>query len=134
MPKTLEQSVRLPAPPDELFDAYLDPERHAAITGQPVTVSPEPGAPFSAFGGLLTGKILAVRPGRMIAQTWRSVKWGQDDLDSILVLTFSPDSGGGRIDLVHVNVADQDYEGVRAGWEKYYWAPWRDHLKERAGS
>jgi len=34
MPKTIQQTVRLPASPDDLFDAYLDPARHAAITGQ----------------------------------------------------------------------------------------------------
>ena len=34
----------------------------------------------------------------------------------------------GQIDLVHVNVADHDFEDVSKGWEKYYWAPWRKFL------
>ena len=33
MPKTIQQTVRFPAPPEELFDSYLDPARHAAMTG-----------------------------------------------------------------------------------------------------
>ncbi len=45
-----------------------------------------------------------------------------------------PEGKAGRIELVHVNVADHDLEGVNEGWEKYYWKPWREYLlrKEKA--
>ena len=128
MPKMIQQSVRLAAPPDDLFDTYLDPARHAAITGQPVTISASPGALFRAFGGQLSGRIVAVIPKRLIVQTWRSQQWTKEDPDSILVLAFSGDRGYGQIDLVHVHVADHDFEGVTEGWEKYYWGPWRRFL------
>ena len=36
----------------------------------------------------------------------------------------------GRIDLMHVNVADHDVEGVSEGWKKYYWDPWRAYLSK----
>jgi hypothetical protein len=45
-----------------------------------------------------------------------------------LILTFWPQGYGGRIELVHVNVADGDFAGVSQGWEKYYWSPWRQYL------
>jgi hypothetical protein len=48
------------------------------------------------------------------------------------MLTFWPDTGGARIDLMHVNVADHDFEGVREGWKKYYWDPWRAWLEKKA--
>jgi activator of HSP90 ATPase len=128
MPKTIQQSVRLPASPDDLFDSWLDPARHAAITGQPVTISAKPGGEFRAFDGQLSGRIVAVIPKRLIVQTWRSQKWTKQDPDSILVLTFSGDRGYGQIDLVHVNVADHDFQGVTEGWEKFYWGPWRRFL------
>ncbi|MBI1815621.1 MAG: SRPBCC domain-containing protein [Deltaproteobacteria bacterium] len=131
MPKTIQQTVQLSAPAGDLYDAYLDPERHAAITGAPVTIAAEPGAPFRAFNGMLSGRMLHTLPQRLIVQTWRSSQWREDDVDSILVLTFSPDGAGGRIDLVHVNVADHDYDGVKHGWEKYYWTPWRAYLDRR---
>ena len=35
----------------------------------------------------------------------------------------SPEGDEGRIDLIHLDVPDQDYEGVFQGWEKYYWTP-----------
>ena len=131
MPKTIQQTVVLPAPADKLFDMYLDPKQHAAITGGEVVVSPEPGSEFKAFNGVLSGRMLAVVPNRMVVQTWRSSNWRAGDLDSILVLTFFDDPAGGRIELVHVNVADHDYDGVNEGWEKFYWTPWRRYIEGR---
>ena len=131
MLKTVQQMVVLPASPDRLFDMYLDPKQHAAITGADVLISSQPGAEFRAFNGVLSGRILAVTPKRMIVQTWRSGHWRADDLDSILILTFHEDGAGGRIELVHVNVPDHDYDGVNEGWEEFYWMPWRRYLEAR---
>lgn len=131
MPKTIQQTVVLPAPPDRLFDMYLDLKEHAAITGAEVMISRQSGSEFRAFNGVLSGRILTVVPKRMVVQTWRSNHWRADDLDSILVLTFYDDPAGGRIELIHVNVADHDYDGVSEGWEKFYWTPWRRYLEGR---
>jgi uncharacterized protein YndB with AHSA1/START domain len=128
MPRTIQLAASLAAPPDRLFDMYLDPVEHAAITGSPVTISPRPGAPFRAFNDVLTGMILQVVPKRLIVQAWRSSSWDATDLDSTLILTFLPEKDGGRIELVHVNVADADFAGVSHGWEKFYWSPWRAYL------
>jgi activator of HSP90 ATPase len=131
MPKTIQQRVTLPASAAELYRMYLSPRRHSAITGAPVTIGARPGSAFRAFGGALSGRVLYTRPGRMIAQTWRSTNFGRTDIDSILVLTFWPQGRSGRIELVHVNVADRDVAGVRKGWKKYYWTPWRAYLRRR---
>lgn len=131
MPKTIQQTVSLPAPAAELYRMYLSPSAHAAITGAPVTIGARPGARFRAFGGALSGRMLHTRPGRMIVQTWRSSHFGPDDPDSILVLTFSGRGARGRIQMVHAHVADRDARGVRQGWPTYYWRPWRAYLASR---
>lgn len=128
MARTIQIAASLPAPPERLFDMYLDPMAHAAFTGMSVVVSPVPGSPFSAFGGVISGTILQVIPKRLIVQAWRSPYWGPTDLDSTLVLTFLPENDGGRIELTQVNVVDVDFAGVSQGWEKYYWTPWRKYL------
>ena len=134
MPKTIQQSVTLPAPASDLYRMYLDPHRHAAITGAPVKISARPGTAFQAFNGALSGRMLYTRPGRMIVQTWRSTGFGAKDIDSTLILTFWPRRKSGRIQLVHVNVADRDVRGVTEGWKRYYWRPWRAPLtKKRRG-
>jgi len=130
MPRTIQIAVQLPESPDRLYDMYLDPVLHAAFTGAPVTIAPNSGAEFRAFEGALSGRILHLVPKRLIVQSWRANHWSLEDLDSTLVLTFWPDEGGGRIELVHVNVADHDFAGVSEGWEKYYWTPWRKYLEK----
>ena len=134
MSKTIQLAAALPASPDRLFDMYLDPKEHAAFTGSPVTISATPGSAFRAFNGVLTGTILQVVPKRLIVQSWRSPHWTESDLDSTLILTFMPDAGGGRIDLVHVNIVDNDFAGVSHGWEKFYWTPWREYLEKKSNT
>jgi len=131
-PRTLQIATVLPAPPGKLFEMYLDPKIHEAITGAPVTIAAKSGAQFEAFDGALTGTILQVKPKKLIVQSWRSSGWSGRALDSTLVLTFWPEGENGRIELVQVNVADADFAGVTQGWEMYYWAPWRDYLKKRS--
>lgn len=123
MRNVIRQSVVLPAFAETLFDMYLDPLVHAAITGNPVRIGRETGAEFLAFNGALSGTILATVRPRLIVQSWRSTSFKGDDPDSTLILSFSTEGVGGRIDLVHLDVPDHDYEGVAKGREKYYWTP-----------
>jgi len=132
MPRTIQMAAYLPAPPERLFDAYLDPGIHSAFTGSPVTIAPKAGAEFRAFDGALSGCILHLLPKRLIVQSWRASHWSPEDLDSTLILTFWPDREGTRIELVQVNVADHDFAGVSQGWGKYYWTPWREYLEKPA--
>jgi activator of HSP90 ATPase len=128
MPKNLEQAANFAATPDRLFDMYLDSRSHSAFTGAAAVVESRAGTHFSAFDGMLSGTILHVEPKRLIVQTWRSKNWPADAIDSVLVLTFWPQPGGARIELVQVNIADEDFADVSRGWEKYYWTPWRAYL------
>ena len=77
----ISQSVVLPAPAESLFAMYTDPAQHAAITGAPVAISVEPGSPFQAFNGALTGATLQIIPQRLVIQSWRSTKFKDGDPD-----------------------------------------------------
>jgi activator of HSP90 ATPase len=128
------QSVKLQTRPEDLYRTYLDSAKHTAMTGMPAKINEKAGAKWSAFGGAISGRNLMLVPEKMIVQAWRSRYFKKTDPDSILVLTFSrtPD-GAARIDLVHVNVAEQDHAGVTNGWTKYYWDPWRAYIKKLKG-
>ena len=132
MPRNILTAASLPASPDKLFDMYLDAALHSAFTGFPVTIEPRAGGGFRAFDGMLSGTILHVEPKRLIVQTWRSANWPATAMDSVLTLSFWPEKDRARIELVHINVADEDFAGVSHGWEKYYWTPWRAYLTNNA--
>ena len=131
MLKIVKQSVTLPASAKQLYAMYLDPKAHAAITGGKVVIGSRPGSNFSAFGGALRGRMLQTIPGRLIVQSWRSSAFRKNDVDSTLTMRFTPKGRNGRVDLVHVNVPDHDYNGVNKGWKNHYWKPWRKYLARR---
>jgi activator of HSP90 ATPase len=130
MSRVLQQSVTFNVPAARLFSIYMDARQHAAATGAPVVVSRKSGSRFSAFGGEVAGRTLAVVPGRLIVQAWRGRRWPKTDADSVLILTFTDTSRGGRVDLVHANVPAHDYAGVKTGWTRYYWQPWKAYLRK----
>jgi len=134
MAKTLQQSARFSVPPDLLFDTYLDSKKHSAATSSKASVSRKAGGRFSAFHGMLQGRNLAIVPKRMVVQAWRSSDWKPTELDSVLILTFSQAPGGGQIELVHANIPTHAYPGIRRGWPKYYWKPWKAYLRKLAGT
>jgi len=131
MRSIIKQSVVLPSTAGALHAMYLDPAIHGAFTGAPVTIGTTPGAPFRAFEDRLSGTMLAVVAPTLIVQSWRSVHFADSDPDSTVILSFVPAGEAARIDLVHLDVPDQDYQGVMEGWEKFYWTPWRDYLTKR---
>ena len=128
MRNVIRQSVVLSASAEKLFEMYMNPSTHQAITGAAVDIGDKRGSEFKAFDGALTGTILEVIRPRLIIKSWRSVNFMVEDPDSTLILSFTSEGGEGRIDLVHLDVPDQDYDGVNQGWEKYYWTPWRKYL------
>jgi len=132
MRSTIVKTVVLPASAAELYDMYLDADVHGDFTGSPAKISAEAGSAFEAFGGLLTGATLqAIRP-RLIVQSWRSVNFEKDAPDSTLIISFTDEEqDAGRIDLVHIDVPENDYQGVSGGWESRYFEPWLTYLQNR---
>jgi hypothetical protein len=63
--------------------------------------------------------------------TWfQETHWRKDDW-SILVLNFSGVAGGAQVDLVQIGVPAYDQKGVRKGWPKYYWRPWKKDISQK---
>ena len=134
MRSVIQQSVVLPARAEALFEMYLDRATHAAFTGYPVEIGSGAGAPFHAFNKQISGQILAVVRPQLVVQSWRSVKFHDNDPDSTLILSFTSEltnAQHGRIDLVHVDVPEHDFHDVTEGWQKHYWTPWRTFLESR---
>lgn len=130
MTPIIQQSVRFRTTPQALFDLYMDSKKHIVSTGASARISRKVRGKFSAFGKMLEGKVLHVVPGKQIVQLWRATNWRKEDW-SILVLNFSRVAGGAQIDLVHLGVPPYDHKGVRKGWPKYYWRPWKKYLSQK---
>lgn len=128
MTKTIVQTASFAAKPEKLYSLYAEEKKHSAATGGQAIVSAKAGSAFSAFDGTLLGKTLGAIPGRLFVQTWRGDDWSADEEDSILTLVFDKGPGLGRVSMVHANIPERHYEGIKTGWTTYYWAPWRRYL------
>ena len=133
MRSIIYKSVVLSAPVEKLFEMYMDPDLHGTFTGAPVKIAEHRGSQFRAFDGKLEGTILQVIRPKLIVQSWRSFHFKDGDPDSMLILSFTAEGEGdhGRIDLVHLDVPDYEYDAVNQGWEFYYFVPWRAYLANR---
>ena len=127
MTPTISQRVKFSASPEVLFEMYLDSKKHSASTGAPAKLSRKVGGAWSAHGGAIGGKNLQIISGKQIVQEWRAGFWKKDEL-SVLIMTFKKAPGGAFAEIVHVGVPQHDQKGVRNGWPKYYWKPWKKYL------
>jgi activator of HSP90 ATPase len=130
--RVVRHSIFLPATPARVYFTYLDPVEHAAFTGGgEVTIAPLVGAQFSAFGGRITGRIIALTPDRQIVQTWRSFEWRPEDPDSILLLTLQPESAGTRLELLQAPAPEHLHDTLQENWPMRYLDPWRAALEDK---
>lgn len=57
MTPTIQQSASFKATPAELYRLFMDSAKHTAATGAPAKISRKVGGRWSAFGGMISGKI-----------------------------------------------------------------------------
>lgn len=128
MNKAIQQTIHFKGvTASELFHLYIDPEKHSALHGGARTyISGIEGDKFSLLNGNLTGRNLQIIPDRMIVQSWRGNVWKEQDLDSILVMTFLNTPGGSTIEMVHCCTPPQ----FKELWDEVYWKPIRKYLKK----
>lgn len=132
MAKTICQSVVFKnTSPQTLYAIYMDSKKHSKATGGMAKIPSKPGSSYSAWDGYITGKTLQLIKGKMIVQSWRSSDFKSNDLDSTLILWFEKKGNDALLNMVHANVPDHQYAGVKEGWDDFYWKPWRKYMSKQ---
>ncbi len=126
----ITQTYVIYAPPEEVWRALTDPELIEVWSSAPATFLPEAGADYSLWGGDVGGTVQEAVPSERLVQTWKPKDWTIED--SIVTFVLSPEDGGTRVDLVHENVQDWDFEGTTEGWDIYYLGPIKKMLEARS--
>jgi uncharacterized protein YndB with AHSA1/START domain len=136
MPHRFTLSTTLPAAPQTVYDCWLDSAGHSAMTGGAATASDRIGGAFTAWDGYISGRNLALEPGRRIVQSWRTTRFAAADPDSIVTLTLAPVAGGVALTLEHADVPDGDaHKGYEnGGWADHYFTPMRAYFAGQAGA
>lgn len=132
MAKTILQTVIFRnTAPEMLYDIYMDSKKHSKACGGEAKISSKIGSSFTAWDGYITGKTFQLVKGKMIVQSWRSGDFKANDLDSTFILQFEKKGKDALVHMVHANVPQQAYAGIKTGWDDFYWKPWKKYLSEK---
>lgn len=105
--------------PEEVFIALTNPATLQLWTGDPATMSTEPGSEFSLWEGSIEGKNIAFETGKKIVQQWY---FGEQEEASIVTILLHPHKQGTSAELRHTNIPDEAYQEIVEGWNDVYFA------------
>jgi activator of HSP90 ATPase len=122
VPVEFEVSDTIPAKPEVIYNAWLNSDEHAGMTGSPATVGSQVGDAFEAWGGYITGQNLELEPATRILQSWRTSEFEASDEDSVLEILLAASGGGTEITIRHSNLPDHGMQ-YQQGWIDSYFDP-----------
>ena len=129
--KTIKQKVLIPARPVEIYDAFLNEQKHSAFTGAKATCDRRVGGKFTAWDGYISGTNVKLENGRHIIQEWKTTEWPKGYKPSMLEFTFIPKKNGTEVTMVQTNVPAIQAENYKKGWFDYYWTPLKKYFKNK---
>ncbi len=127
MSASIVQEIQFEARPEQLYGALLDGAEFTRATGAPAEIDGRAGGAVSAFGGMITGRLIELVPGRRIVQAWRVGAW-PDGVWSLVRVDLEPAGAGTRLTLEHSAWPEGAGEHLAAGWHANYWQPLRKHF------
>ncbi len=126
---TIEQKVFFKdASPEDVYDALLNPKKHAEFTGSPATTSAKTGETFTAWDGYITGKNIELVKAKKIVQEWTTTEWPEGYSASRLEFTLTAKNGGTELRMVHSKVPAEQVADYTSGWQSAYWDPLKEYL------
>jgi uncharacterized protein YndB with AHSA1/START domain len=125
---TIRQTVLLDASPVEVYEAYVDPKKHSAFTGQSATGTAKAGSKFTAGDGYIKGRYLELVKGKKIVHEWTTTEWPEGYPVSIMELTMKAKGKKTELKMVHSKVPEDQVEYYAEGWEEFYWEPLKKYL------
>ena len=127
----IKQIEIVSATPAEVYQAYVDPNKHAAFTGTETTGTPKVGGKFNTGDGYISGKYLNLEPGKKIRHEWTTTEWPTGYPPSIVELTLKPKKDGEtELTMVHSKVPAEQIEDYTEGWKEFYWRPLKKYFNK----
>ena len=117
----------IPASIEAIYNAWLDSDEHAKMTGSPARISSEVGGSFEAWDGYIEGKNLELEAPRRILQLWRTSEFNDTEQDSRLEILLEPEADGTRVTIRHSNLPEHGMQ-YKQGWIDAYFRPMMEYF------
>lgn len=128
---TIKQKVIIPATPEKVYEALMDPKKHSTFTGSNATGDPRVGGKFTAWDGYISGRNLELDRGKRIVQEWITTEWPTGYPPSRLELTLRKVKEGTELSMVHLKVPAEQAKDYEQGWLDSYWNPLMKFFKKK---
>jgi len=129
---TIRQIALIDATPLEVYEAYVDPKKHATFTGQSAKGAPKVGGKFTAGDGYIMARHLELVKGKRILQEWTTTEWPEGYPPSLLELTLKAKGKKTELTMVHSKVPEEQVDYYAEGWQEFYWKPMTKYFASRA--
>jgi Activator of Hsp90 ATPase homolog 1-like protein len=123
--EALRVSTLVPTAPTTLYFAWLNAERHSAMTGGIAKIAPEVGGNFTAWDGYISGKLVILDLGRRLVMSWRTTDFPREAPDSRVEIHFEALGGSTRVTILHTDIPEGQSEKYREYWNEKYFTPMR---------
>ncbi len=134
MGDTIKLSIKLPVSPRELYESWLDAEKHTAFTGSKADIERKVGSKFTAGDGYITGENLKLFRFNRIIQSWRTTDFPEDADDSTVTIELEKIKEGTKLTIVHENLPDGEGKKYRQDWREHYFKPMKDYFSKDKSS
>ena len=119
----IEREVRIEAPPEVVFEFFVDPEKYVRWKGRMAWLDPRPGGEYRVAindMAVAKGEFVEIDPPRRVVFTWG---WEGTDAvppgSSTVEVTLVPDGDGTLLRLVHRGLPQAAVGEHTQGWDHF---------------
>ncbi len=127
MCEEVHQEVDFEASPERIYQTYMDSKEHSAFSGEPASISPDPGGTFTCWNGQIGGRNIELVPNQRIVQAWRVSNW-PEGVYSVVRMELSARGKGSRLVLSHTGIPAGKSSSIAEGWPMRYWGRIKKHV------
>ena len=131
---SLELNATIPTSAENVFDAWVHPEKHAEMTGGAANGETRPGGKFSAWDGYISGEFLELERPTRIVMAWRTIDFPTGAPPSRVEVRLSAVGEGEaqstELTLSHTAIPVGQGDQYRGGWSQFYFNPMIAHFSK----
>jgi uncharacterized protein YndB with AHSA1/START domain len=121
----VDQTVRIGAPPEVVFEYFVDPRKLVSWIGSSAALDASPGGRFWVdMNGrdVAAGEFLEIEPPTRVVFTWGWEQGGPPMApgSSTVEVTLTPDGADTIVRLIHRDIPPPFVESHGAGWSEHF--------------
>lgn len=125
------QVVELDATPSEVYQAFMDSEKHREFTRMRASIQEEEGGSFETCNKRVFGFTTKLIKNKKIVQAWSHKSFPSHQF-SVIDIELEKTKKGTRVNFNHIGVPDVCAGWLTEMWRKTYWLPLENYFNKKS--